>query len=1127
MNKQMTIILKYKFFKYIVFGLLLATGLQAQTSDDRQRYVGLMNLNLNGTLDAADGYTRTAINNGCNLVYMTIFWDRVYPSSTSQPDWRQYDRQIEMITQMGAKVAIRIMLGRNRDRISGFWAEKESQHDADFKPIVGIYDVTSFSYNHQPAVDKAQDFIKQVCQRYNQYQTNGQILFISITTTPTQEIAYQFENWPDGDYTKRKPNAFDYSKSATNAFNDWIEQKYRRLSKLNYVWKSNPIIAWSQASPIPTPYEPKATFSGQRGRDWYYFRHQTLKKFIDQTVSTIRGVNSTYKIINDYGSVIDNASAVRGTLAFKDLDQNVNGTKVNNEVIDNHHLITDVLRSNSNGRWTMNEVFYDGVSTTTDYIRQFDECFEFGSKIVVFTISTDAQMEGSKAAIRAMSNKWLNVPVADIKPQVSMKYSVTQLLDSTNASIYKEYEQKTNVPGGGRRPVNIELIEDILQPSYWDVLINVPPVVNYALDSRASRLRRDFVYKLPSDLFKDPDGSIVKIEALDLPSWLRFNNDEFSGVTPSQIADYTIVVRATDDDGATVQTNFKLKTVDINQIPVVNYSLADQSSKPNRKYSYKIPTDLFKDSDGTISKIEVVSLPTWLKFENNELSGTTTTTLGDYTITLRATDDDGATIQTSFKLKISDLNIKPVLNATLPNFDTYRQQSVEYRLRDDQFEDADGRIVRVEARNLKPWMRFDGKTFFAYPDELGTFKVTLRAIDDDSAFVESSFQVRVTNRLPTVSKPFGDKIIALGKVFKYKVSKDNFIDLDGGIVKVAVFGRPSWIQYANDELSGTPPQLGTFRLTVRAYDTNGDSVETALNIIVDTKLNVNSPPVARFQIPNVKMFANQPFKYKISDSLFYDANGYIDRIETLNLPNWLVFKNNELTGTPIQEGSYTVTIKATDDDETSVTLAFRIDVRFPAFMVELQQAGTPAFRKFISEIKNNDIIQAASLPDKINLYATCEAPFNKMTFNLSGPYHKSLTVNKFPYALFNEEIGFAPTIGLYSLQMTAFKDSLKVSKATIKFRIQTDKPLTDWQVYPNPFDQVCNIKIPNNLVATDLTYNIISATGQRINISKININSSEQVVYIDLGAVQLGTGLYFIEIYKDQERLKIVKIIKQ
>jgi Putative Ig domain/Beta-galactosidase/Secretion system C-terminal sorting domain len=1124
----MTPFSKYNFFKCTVLGLLLtANQLQAQTNADRQRYVGLMNLNLNGTLDAADNYTKTAINNGCNLVYMTIFWDRVYTSSTSQPDWRQYDRQIEMITQMGAKVAIRIWVGRNRDRINGYWTEKESQQDANFKPIVGIYDATMFSYNYQPAVDKAQEFIKQVCQRYNRYQTNGQILFVTVATTPTQEIGYQYENWPDGNYDKRSGNAFDYSKSATDAFNDWIQQKYKRLAKLNYVWKSNPVTAWDQASPIPLPEAPKATFSGRRGRDWYYFRHQTLKKFIDQTVSTIRGVNSTYKIINDYGSVIDNLSALRGTLAFKDLDQNVNGTKVNNSTDDNHYLIIDVLRSNSNGRWTMNEVFYDGVATTADYIRQFDECFEFGSNIVVFTISTDAQMEGSKATLRAMSNKWLNVPVADIKPQVSMKYSVTQLLDSTNAAIYKEYEQKTNVPGGGKRPVNIELIEDILLPSYWDVLINVPPVVNYALGNRASRLRRDFVYKIPNDLFKDPDGSIVKIEAVDLPSWLRFNNGEFSGVTPSQIADYTIVVRATDDDGATIQTSFNLKTVDINQVPIVNYSLADRTSKPNRAFSYKIQADLFRDSDGTITKVEAVNLPSWLKFENNDLSGTTPTALGEYTITIRATDDDGATAQTNFKIKILDTNIRPVAAVALPNFDTYRQQSVEFKLRDDQFEDADGRIVRIEARNLKPWMRFDGKTFFAYPDELGTFKVTLRAIDDDSAFVESSFQVRVVNRIPIVTKPFGDKIVALSKVFKYKVSKDNFTDLDGSIVRVAVFGRPSWIQYDNDELSGTPTQLGTFRLTVRAYDTTGDSVETALNIIVDTRQNLNSPPVVRFQIPNVKMFANQPFKYKISDSLFYDANGYIDRVETPNLPNWLSFKNNELIGIPTQEGSYTVTIKATDDDETSVTTTFRIDVRFPAFTLELQQAGTPAFRKFIAEIKNNDIIQATSLPDKINLYATCESPFNKITFNLSGPYRKSLTVNKFPYTLFNEETGFGPVAGAYTLQMQAFKDSLKVSESTVRFRIQTDKPLTDWQVYPNPFDQVCNIKILDNLVATDLTYNLITLTGQKINISKNNINTSEQVIYLDLGGASLSTGMYFVEIFKDQERLKIVKIIKQ
>jgi hypothetical protein len=1118
----------FQIFKFVtfVFGILAINCLHAQTNDDRQRYVGLMALNLDGTIDAAHSQIRTAVASGCNLVYLTLYWDRVYPTPNAVPDWRQPDREIELATQLGVKVAIRVMLGRNKNTISGFWTEKECQQDANFRPITGIYDVTSFSYNHQPTVDKAQDFIKQVCQRYNYLQKEGKILFVSVVNTPTQELAYHFDNWPDGNYNKRYDACYDFSKPSTNAFNDWIEQKYKRLAKLNYVWKSNPVLNWSDASPVLLPEDPKATFRGRRGKDWYYFRHLTLKKFIDQTITTIRQVNATYKVINDYGSVFDDGSAIRGTLAFKDLDQNANGTKVNNDAKDNHRLVTDVVRSNSVGRWTMNEVFFEQTSSNSDYIRQFDECFELGSKIMVFVLSLDAQIEASKPALQYAANKWINVPLADIKPQVAMRYTVTQLLDSSNASIYKEYEQKSG-PVGNKRPVNIELVEDLLQPSYWDVLINVPPVVNYTLDNRASRPRRDFVYKIPADLFKDSDGTIIKIEAIDLPNWLRFNNGEFSGVVPSALVEYTLIIRATDDDGAMIQTNFILKVVDSNQIPIVNYALADRISKPRKNFNYKIPSDLFKDIDGIITKIEAVNLPTWLKFENGELSGTTPAELVEYTITIRATDDDGASSQTSFKIKISDINIKPIVVVALPNFDTYRQQSVEYKLRDDHFEDPDGQIVRIEARNLKSWMRFDSKVFFAYPDELGTFKVTLRAIDDDSAYIESSFQVRVLNRLPTVSKPFGDKTIVLDKPFRYKAGKTNFTDLDGSIVRVAIFNKPSWIQYTNEELSGTPPQLGTFRLLVRAYDSVGDSVETPLNIIVDTRQNLSSAPVARFQIPDFKIFVNQSFKYKIPDSLFYDKNGYIDRIETPNLPNWLIFKNNELTGTPTKEGSYVVTFKAVDDDETSASIQFRIDVRYPTFTVELQQAGTPAFRKFISEVKNNDVIQVIPLPDKVNLYVTCEVPFNKMNLNLSGPYRKYLTVNKFPYTLFDEQTGFIPAIGTYTLQMEAFKDSLKVSESTIQFKIQSNKPLADWQVYPNPFETVCNFKIPDNLEPKELTYSIVYATGQKNEILKNDVTSSEKVIYIDLSAMQLPSGTYFIIVYKDQELLKIVKIIKQ
>jgi Putative Ig domain/Secretion system C-terminal sorting domain/Beta-galactosidase len=1117
---------------FVIVNILLIFNLLSVAKpleDDRQRYVGLQLLNLDGTVGFALPHIRTAVANGCNLVHLTLYWDRVYPTPNATPDWRQPDQEIELATQLGAKVAIRIMLGRNANSINGFWTDKERPQDANFAPMTGIYNTTSFSFNHQPAVDKANDFVKQVCQRYSNLQNQGKILFISFVTTPAQELAYHFENWPEGKYEKRYGASYDYSKSSTNAFNDFMAQKYVRISKLNSVWKSaNPAMSWYDASPEPTPWEPKASFSNRRGHDWYYFHHQSLKKFIDQTISTIKGVNASFKVVNEYGSVIDNLSAIRGTLAFKDLDQNADGTKVNDDLKENHRLTTDIIRSNQPGKWILNEVFYDNVSPLSEYARQFDECFEAGCKVVVFVLSTDGQVEGAKSVIRNMANKWLNVPVPDITPQVSMKYSVLQVIDSTkNSFIYKEYTQKAG--STNPRPVNVQLVEDILQPDYWNVLINVPPVVNYVIEDKISRPRRDFVYKLPSDLFKDPDGNIINIEAIDLPSWLVFKNEQFSGIVPSPLVEYVLKVRASDDDGASIQTSFKLKVVDSNVLPVVNYVVNDRTTKPRKNFSFKIPSDLFKDPDGNIAKVEAINLPSWLKFENNELSGIVPDALVDYAITLRATDDDGATVQTNFKIKVTDINIKPVVSSTpLPNIDGYWHETLVFRIPDEQFSDPDGRIVRVEGRNFKSWMSLKNNTQFeAYPEEFGNFKITLRAIDDDSAWVESSFVLHIINRPPTVVHNFADKIIAIDKPFKYKVSKDNFADYDGGIARVNVFNRPSWMTFANEQLTGTPPQLGAYRLVVRAYDIAGDSVETTLNIIVDSRQNLNVPPVVNQKIADVQMLVGQKFNFKITDSLFYDTNGYIDRVETPNLPSWLTFKNNEITGTASQIGSFTITLKAIDDDETFVTTSFQITVRFPKIWVEMQQAGSLISRRLIGQINDGDVVSANGLPEKINFYAYCEQPVTAMNLNLSGPYRKFTLANRFPYTLLDENVGFSPVIGTYSLEIKAISDSIVISQKTIHFKFTTDKPLADWQTYPNPFEAVCNLKIPDNLVPENLNYRLINVNGQEFNIQKNAIESSEKVVYLNLSSLQLPVGIYFVKIYQGDELLKIVKVVKQ
>ncbi len=1011
-----------------LWGLLCLSGTAFSQNGDAQRYVGLQQLNLQPGPEEGLEVIEASIANGCNLVALTIPWDEVYKDNSSVPDWRQYDRQIAYIASTNAKIALRILVGRLNYRLNGFWTEKETMKDDLGRPYSGAYGRTCFSFSNQAAMTRSQNFIREVCQRYNSYQTQGKILYISFGNLSTQEIGFPFET----DFAGEKPYlaAFDYSDSSLDSFRVWAERHYKRINKLNYRWGTK-FTSFQNLFPPRTAYNPLPIYRQNSGKDWYLFLHSQLKNYINQTVNVIRQVNSNYKIVNEYATVTEAFSSMLVSFAFKDLDQQVIGTKVHDDPYYNHRWITDVVRSNRPGKWILNEVFYNSLNAPSLLVRQFDECFEHGCKIV--TLVAGSPEPAAMRIIQEVSNRWLKMPLNEIKPSANISYTLTEALDSSLINTEKKWREKFNA---GSQPVHVELTEDLLSDNYWKPLAaNVPPIISNPITERAGKPRKQFSYMLPKDIFADPDGDIVKIEAIEKPQWLNLSNGILSGNIPDLI--------------------------------------------------------------------------------------------GDNKVTLRATDDEGATVVMSFNLKVTNINMKPIVKRSVPDFETYLEQLIFYQFQPDLFDDPDGTIVRVQASGLRPWMTYTTKEFSAYPQEQGTFAITLRAYDDDSAFVETSFKVKVINKPPIVKQLLPEKIIARNKAFRFKISPNIFSDPDGQIVRVSATNLPTWLTFTGTELLGTPTELGTYRIGIRAFDNGGESVEIPFVIKVDVQGAQNNPPIARFALPNVQLFSTQRFSFRVPDTLFYDTNGYIDRIELPNLPVWLSYRNNEITGLALQPGTYPVTIRAIDDDETGTNVTFNIVVRYANINFELIQAGKIGERRLIGPLLNEAVLSENTIPERITIYANCEAPAKKVTFKLTGPYQKTITAERFPFALFDETAGFAPIAGSYTLEATAYNDSLQVSAATIRFKILSSQPLTDWQVYPNPFSNVCNIKLPNSLDINALNFKLTSLSGQSRVLSRREILVVDNVAYLDLTSSQLPPGLYMLQVLKNDAVEKIVKIVKQ
>lgn len=907
--------------------------------EDNQRYLCVALLNTTEGAEQGLDVIRAAAKKGCNAAMITVRWDVVHEKTTTPSNWAQFDNQIKLCKELGLKIFVRVHLARCCNRNEGYWLESEASKDQQGRSLKEI-----FSMSHQPSVDKALGFVKEVCERYLPYLQEGRILCLAATTTTTQEAGYHYDGYVSDGTLNNKPysSLYDYAPSSITGYRNWLKARYGNINKINETWKSD-YSDISDITPITTDYPHP---ENKRWSDWYIYRHTMLKNFLDGVSRTAKGVSSAYKIINDFGSVFDGLSFRRATFAFKDLARTTDGTKINDAQYYPHSFSADLLRSNTSAdKWIMNEAFREPNISQYGMQLMVNEHFERGCKLVNIVATSVNDIDWYESTIDLVANKWLNNPMTPIIPVQKMVVKLSELVKAGHydGPGYMSRWNEKKVAG----PVEVKLIEDLLgEPE-----INQPPVVNSPLKNYSITSGFDVSYPIPEDAFQDPDGSIEFYEVSGLPAGLTFDKNIIKGST-TQMGTYRITVKATDMYEASVSATFLLtitaqKAIAIDVYKAGNFQTrslirALRNNDTLNINTFNFSTNFIATSDistkaivmklsGPVSQTRTETDAPFALFGDD---GGTNLKVGNYQLILESYNATtiipanglGKSIF-NFVVVNQRVNQAPIVVNKIADQQTLINRSFNYTVPIANFQDKDGQIAYIVFTGLPTGLRSSGWQIIGTPTKAGSYTVTAEVFDNENASVKTQFvlQVNAVNQAPIATKTIPDQVVIVQQSYDYDIPISLFEDIDGYIVRIVVQSVPAGLSFQNSKLSGKPAVVGEYRIVVKALDNEGLWGETSFRLTVKS-IATNLSPIALVTIPNQKTTIGAAFSYTLPASLFRDPEGSAIRIEVPNLPSGLSFTNGIIVGIPTVAGEFKVTVQGFDNVGAFTEITFLLTI---------------------------------------------------------------------------------------------------------------------------------------------------------------------------------------------------------
>lgn len=427
--------------------------------------------------------------------------------------------------------------------------------------------------------------------------------------------------------------------------------------------------------------------------------------------------------------------------------------------------------------------------------------------------------------------------------------------------------------------------------------------------------------------------------ASGLPTGLTI--DALSGLisgTPNAAGTFSVSITVTDKAGASATRN---ETVKINPAPgIATASLP--IAEVGRPYNFRL-TQNGGTPPYTWSLVSPPPSLAWLSIDANTgtLTGTPTAS-GAPNVTVRVTDDAGASAQTTYTLTIAGA-VQISGPAELPDWTR-------------TFDYPGTAIIGTGGVTPFTWSQTglpaglsinpDTGVISGTPTATGTFPVTITVVDALGGTDSASYSV-IINPLPSIttsSLPDGERAVAYSTV----------LDADNGTPPYswAGSGLPAGLSIdpGTGELSGTPTVFGPFSITVTVTDVAGASVSRILSLTLHQEPTIGAGTLPDWTVdrayPNTQINAsggNGTYTFTStalpSGLSLGTSSGIISGTPTAaGTTNFTVTIQDSLGGTATQD--YSITINAAPNITTASLPSWTVDIPYPSTTMS-NTGGTP------------------------------------------------------------------------------------------------------------------------------------------------------------------------------------------